>query len=86
MKIKFYKTENLTIDLLNMIEHHSLYCYDLRISENLESITIEKNVLINRIGKIVTNVNLDIKDNEFMNYDSFLSNAIEVLKIQELIK
>lgn len=70
------------------IERTGLYCYDLRHSDDgAEIATIEKNVLVNRIGSIITDQEILFGDkypNNYIDYDEFVENNENVSKIEEL--
>lgn len=70
------------------IESKGLYCYDLRHSDEGGKIaTIEKNVLVNRIGSIITNEELKFGNssyNDFIDFQEFSSKNTEVYTIEQL--
>lgn len=71
------------------IESKGLYCYDLRHSdEGGEIATIEKSVLVNRIGSIITDEELKFdsqnKYDNFIDFQEFSSKNTQVDIIEEL--
>ena len=51
------------------IEKKGLYCYDLRCDDDGFSIaTIEKNVLVNRVGSIITDKKLNFNSKYFKKF------------------
>lgn len=71
------------------IESKGLYCYDLRHSdEGREIATIEKSVLVNRIGSIITDKELKFGNkkyhNDFIDFQEFSSKNTEVYTIEQL--
>lgn len=71
------------------IENKGLYCYDLRHSdEGGEIAGIEKSVLVNRIGSIITDEKLKFGNkryyNDFIDFKEFSANNTEVYTIEEL--
>lgn len=71
------------------IESKGLYCYDLRHSdEGGEIATIEKSVLVNRIGSIITDEELKFGNkkyyNNFIDFEEFASRNKQVDTIEEL--
>lgn len=67
------------------IESKGLYCYDLRHSdEGGEIATIEKSVLVNRIGSIITDKELKFGNkyyNNFIDFEEFSARNTEVYTI-----
>lgn len=71
------------------IESKGLYCYDLRHSDDGGEIaTIEKRVLVNRVGSIITDEQLKFGDkryyNDFIDFQEFSSENTEVDTIEQL--
>lgn len=70
------------------IESKGLYCYDLRHSdEGGEIATIEKSVLVNRIGSIITDKELKFGNkyyNNFIDFEEFSARNTEVYTIEQL--
>lgn len=87
--MKFLITNHKNIEEKEKIHKKGLFCYDLRSSDFGENIaTIEKNVLVNRIGSIITNEKISLEDkppNNFIDYETFVSNNTEVDSIEELL-
>ena len=68
------------------ISHKGLYCYDLRHSDDgTEIATIEKSVLVNRIGSIITNEELTFDDNDFIDFEKFSLENTQVDTIEETL-
>lgn len=81
----------LVVDLDNdakkQIESKGLFCYDLRESDDGDTIaTIEKRVVVNRVGSIVTDEKIEFKKSpyDFIDYTDFCSDNEQVDKIEEL--
>lgn len=73
------------------IENKGLYCYDLRQDNEEEKIaTIEQNVLVNRIGSIITDEELEFNNqrncNDFIDFDEFSIKNVEVETIEQLLE
>lgn len=87
--MKYLITSILNNEEKEQLQKQKLYCYDLRYSDFGEKIaTIEKNVLVNRVGSIVTNKEISLGkkySNNFVDYENFISNNEEVYTIQELL-
>lgn len=66
-----------------------LFCYDLRSCDfGGEIASIEKRVLVNRVGSMVTNKEIKLGDtftNNFVDYDDFISINTSVDSIDELL-
>lgn len=65
-----------------------LYCYDLRDSDFGNGIAnIEPNVLVNRVGSIITDKSIYFppKPNDFIDYDTFVLENTQVESIEELL-
>lgn len=68
------------------IKKQGLYCYDLRHSDDgTEIATIERSVLINRVGSITTNEELTFDDTDCIDFEEFLSENTQVDKIEQLL-
>ncbi len=72
------------------IKEKGLFCYDLRHSDDGKEIaTIEKSVLVNRVGSIITNEELKFgnkSQNNYIDFETFISKNQEVDTIDKLIK
>ncbi len=70
-------------------EKMGLFCYDLRDSDFGNDIaTIEKRVLVNRIGSIITNKEIKMGDkssNDFVDYNDFIEKNKSVETIEKLL-
>ena len=71
------------------IEKKGLYCYDLRSDDDGFCIaTIEKNILVNKIGSIITDKKLNFNSKnfkKFINFEKFSSINKEVDSIEQLL-
>lgn len=70
------------------IQDLGLYCYDLRSDDDSIGIaTIEKNVVVNRIGTIITDEELYFVQNpyNFIEYEKFIAENEQVDKIEDLL-
>lgn len=68
------------------IKNKGLYCYDLRHSDDgTEIATIERSVLINRVGSITTNEELTFDDTDCIDFEEFSSKNTQVDKIEQLL-
>ncbi|CDA16238.1 uncharacterized protein BN716_01015 [Clostridium sp. CAG:571] len=74
------------------LEEMGLYCYDLRDSDDDRDVaSIEKHVIVNRIGTMITNKEIKLGDkypNDFVDYNTFVNNEDNkaVFTIQELLE
>lgn len=72
------------------IEKKGLYCYDLRCDDDGFSIaTIEKNVLVNRVGSIITDKKLNFNSKnlkKYIDFEKFSDVNKEVDSIEQLLK
>lgn len=87
--MKYLVTHILSEEEKNKYERQGLFCYDLRDSDFGNDIaSIEKKVFINRIGSMITDEEIKlgntINDN-WVDYNTFVSNNKEVSKIGELL-
>ena len=87
--MKYLITNFLNEKEKNKIKERGLYCYDLRLSDMKNEIaTIEKNVLVNKVGSIITNEEIIFEEKlekDFMYYTFFVENNEQVDRIEELI-
>ncbi|MEF2663365.1 MAG: LPD28 domain-containing protein [Bacilli bacterium] len=90
--MKYLITESKSREEKQKLEEMGLYCYDLRDSDFGSDIaTIEKRVLVNNIGSMITNKEIPLGDkypNDFVDYNSFVENDKNkcVSTIQELLE
>lgn len=88
--MKYYITHILDKEERQKYENMGLFCYDLRDSDFGNDIaSIEKTVIVNRIGSMVTNKEIKLGDkypNDFVDYDEFTLNNKEVDSIEELMQ
>lgn len=68
------------------IKKQGLYCYDLRHSDDgTEIATIEKSVLVNRIGSIITNEELTFNNTGFIDFEKFSLENTQVDTIEDTL-
>lgn len=88
--MKYLVTHILSNEERKQYESRGLYCYDLRDSDFGNDIaSIEKRVSVNRIGSMITNKEIKLGDkypDDFVDYDSFITQNKEVSTIEELTK
>ena len=87
--MKYLVTHILSEQERTEYERKGLFCYDLRDSDFGKDIaSIEKRVGVNRIGSMITDKEIKlgntINDN-WVDYNTFVSNNKEVSKIGELL-
>lgn len=71
--MKYVITEHKSNEEKNEIQKQGLYCYDLRMSdEQTEIATIEKSVLVNRVGSVITDEPINFGKNDFIDYKQFI--------------
>lgn len=84
--MKYLVTSYKDVKEKEKIRKQGLYCYDLRDSDDGKSIsTIEKSVFVNRVGSIITNEEINFKENDFIDYDFFEQVNENVGTIEELL-
>lgn len=87
--IKFIVIEIKTNEEKQKLEEMGLYCYDLRDSDDGRDIaSIEKRVIVNRIGAMITNKEIKLENeypNNFVDYNTFVEKNIQVNSIKELL-
>ena len=86
--MKYLVTHTLDNNERKKYEKMELYCYDLRDCDSGNGIaSIERNVLVNNIGSIITNKELKFKEppDDFIDYDSFVEVNEAVYTIEELL-
>ena len=88
--IKFIVGGIMDKDAKQKYEELGLYCYDLRDSDDGRDIaSIEKRVIVNRIGTMITDKEIKLGDkypNDFVDYNSFVEQNIQVGTIKELLE
>lgn len=68
------------------IHKKGLYCYDLRSSDDGVGIaTVEKNVLVNRAGSVITDEIIEFQKGDFIDYKFFEAVNTNVSSIEELL-
>lgn len=68
------------------IKKQGLYCYDLRHSDDgTEIATIEKSVLVNRIGSIITDKELAFDTYDFIDFEEYSSENTQIDTIEQLL-
>jgi hypothetical protein len=89
-KIKFIVSGIRSNESKQRLEELGLYCYDLRDSDDGRDIaSIEKHVIVNRIGTMITNKKIKLGDkypNDFVDYNTFVKNNVQVDKIADLLE
>lgn len=84
--MKFLITSYMDKQEKEEIKSKGLYCYDLRHSDDgTEIATIEKSVLVNRVGSIITNKELTFDDTSFIDFEKFSLENIQVDTIEETL-
>lgn len=88
--MKYLETHILSSEERKQYESKGLYCYDLRDSDfGNEIASIQKRVLVNRVGSMVTNKEIklgDLSSNCFVDFNTFTSRNKSVDTINELLK
>ncbi len=88
--MKFFVTHTLNNEERKFYESKGLYCYDLRDSDFGNDIgSIEKRVSVNNIGSMITNKEIKLGntfDDDFVDYNTFVSANKSVNTIEELFK
>ena len=83
-------THDMNNEEKQVIERKGLYCYDLRFDDDVLGIaTIEKNVLVNRAGSIITDEKLTFGSephNNFIDFQMFSLENRELDTIEEIIR
>ena len=84
--MKYLVTDTLNKNERLAYEMKGLFCYDLRDSDYGNDIaTIEKRVIVNNIGSILTDEEIDMGKSGFVDYYEFCSNNDQVYEIKDLI-
>lgn len=86
--MKYLITHILSSEERQNYESNGLFCYDLRDSDFGNDIaSIEKRVIINRIGSMVTNKEIKMQ-NDFKDYNEFINdkNNKSVAEVKDLLK
>lgn len=87
--MKYLVTHILSNEERQKYENMGLYCYDLRDSDFGNDIgSIEKRVMINRIGSMITNKKIKLgntMEDDYVDYNTFVSNNESVDKISDLL-
>ena len=86
--MKYLVTGHLDKNEKEEIEKKGLYCYDLRLSDLGDEIAnIERSVLVNKVGNMITNEKLDFEKspNDFINYMDFILKHEQVNSIDEML-
>ena len=72
--MKFYITDYLPFEERKKYEKLGLYCYDLRSSDDGSEIAnIEKRVIVNNVGSIITNKKISFNRENYVDFDTFAS-------------
>lgn len=87
--MKYLETSYLDTEERKGLEEKGLYCYDLRHSDfGGEIACIEKDVLVNRAGSMVTDEEIPLGDkypNDYKDYEEFIKENEAVSTIEELL-
>lgn len=84
--MKYYETDYIDETERKKLEQKGLFCYDIRSGDNGEiAATIEKRVMVNNVGHIITNEEIEFK-NDFIIYDNFIESNNNVSSIDKLLK
>jgi len=87
--MKYLITDVLSKEERQEYENKGLYCYDLRDSDDGRDIaTIEKRVVVNRVGSMITNKEIKLGDkpnNDYVDYNEFVSHNKSVNTVNELL-
>lgn len=87
--MKYLETSILDTKERKELEEKGLYCYDLRHSDFGGDIAcIEKSVLVNRCGSMITNEEIPLGDkdpDDYVDYETFIKENESVSKIEELL-
>lgn len=87
--MKYFITEYKNQNEKNELKRLGLYCYDIRQSDfGGEYAGIEKNVLVNRAGSIITDKSIYLTDSypsNYIDFDIFASENQEVHSLDELL-
>ena len=87
--MKYLVTHILDNQEKQKYESMGLFCYDLRDSDFGNDIaSIEKRVIVNRIGSMITNKEIKLGDkptNNYVDYNDFVSHNKSVGTISELL-
>jgi len=84
--MKYLVTSHKDIKEKEEIQKQGLYCYDLRGSDDGVGVaTIEKSILVNRVGSIITNEEIKFQKDDFIDYDFFEKVNENVGTIEELV-
>jgi len=87
--MKYLETHILSRDEREIYERKGLYCYDLRDSDfGGEIASIEKRVIVNRIGSMITNEEIKMGNeypNNYVDYEEFVSKNESVDTIEKLL-
>lgn len=87
--MKYLVTHILSKEERQEYESKGLYCYDLRDSDFGNDIaSIEKRVLINRVGSMITNKEIKLgntPETDYVDYNIFVSKNKLVDSIEELL-
>ena len=84
--MKYLITHSLNKNEVLGYEMSGLFCYELRDSDFGNDIaSIEKKVIVNNVGSIITDEEIDMGKNDFVDYNEFCSNNEQVSKIKDLI-
>lgn len=85
--MNFYIIDYLPFEERKKYEKLGLYCYDLRSSDDGGEIAnIEKRVIVNNVGSIITNKKINFSDKDYVDFEKFISKNNEVFHLKDLLK
>ena len=88
--MKYLITHSLSSEEKKHYESKGLYCYDLRDSDFGNDIaSIEKKVIVNRIGSMITNKEIKLgktPNDNYIDYNSFVEKNKSVGTVDDLLK
>ena len=85
--MKYFVTDDKNSQEKLELKNKGLYCYDLRSGEDKIISTIEKNVLVNRVGSIITDKEIYFgkAPENYIDYDIFCSENQNAFSIDDLL-
>ena len=85
--MNFYIIDYLPFEERKKYEKLGLYCYDLRSSDDGSEIAnIEKRVIVNNVGSIITNKKINFSDKDYVDFEKFISTNNEVFNLKDLLR
>lgn len=84
--MKYLVTHILSKEEKQNYENKGLYCYDLRDSDDGKDIaSIEKRVIVNRIGSMITDEEIKLDDKDWVDYNTFTEQNENVSVVEDLL-